>query len=90
MASEKKKRTKKGQDVELSDINEPSKEEKPRVTAEFKEDSYFGNVRITEDANYNNQKSEINDPDTLISMKNVHKTYLLGVEGVPALRFIEI
>lgn len=25
--------------------------------------------------------------DVIISMKNLHKTYLLGVEGVPALRY---
>ena len=28
----------------------------------------------------------IDDPDVIIGMKNVHKTYLLGIEGVPALR----
>lgn len=30
------------------------------------------------------------NPDKLISMKNVHKTYLLGLEGVTALRGVSI
>ena len=30
------------------------------------------------------------DPETIISLNNVHKTYLLGVEGVPALRGISL
>ena len=28
--------------------------------------------------------------DTVVSVKNVHKTYLLGVEGVPALRGVSL
>lgn len=30
------------------------------------------------------------DPNKIISLRNVHKTYLLGVEGVTALRGVSI
>jgi len=30
------------------------------------------------------------EEDLIIKMDNIHKTYLLGIEGVPALRYIEL
>lgn len=41
----------------------------------------LGDVRL-KDSDVLNTGAEV-----IISMKNVHKTYLLGVEGIPALRF---
>lgn len=37
-------------------------------------------------------KADVDDKenDIVISMENIHKTYLMGVEGVPALRFVNI
>lgn len=29
---------------------------------------------------------EDDEENTIVAMRNVHKTYLLGIEGVPALR----
>ncbi|EFA84749.1 putative non-transporter ABC protein [Heterostelium album PN500] len=45
------------------------------------EESYFGQVRLKKDDGI-----DINDPNNIVVMKNIHKTYLLGIEGVPALR----
>ena len=44
------------------------------------DDKYFGDIRLRE-TDVLNEGS-----DVIVSMKNVHKTYLLGVEGIPALR----
>lgn len=54
------------------------------VEKDFHEEEYFGNVRLDDTAVL--QMSE----DVIISMKNLHKTYLLGVEGVPALRGVSL
>jgi putative ABC transport system ATP-binding protein len=51
---------------------------------DFREEEYFGSVRLDESAVL--QTGE----DDIISMKNLHKTYLLGVEGVPALRGVSL
>ncbi|ELP90500.1 ABC transporter, putative [Entamoeba invadens IP1] len=48
------------------------------------QDEYFGNVRLTKDDVLHDQE------EYLISVKNIHKTYLLGVEGVAALRGVSI
>jgi putative ABC transport system ATP-binding protein len=69
-------------DVELNEIR--SDEPSSPKTQEFREDSYFGDVRLKED------DPHAEDDDTLIAMKNVHKTYLLGIEGVPALRGVSL
>lgn len=67
-------------DIELKELKTPSQHNGSHTTVqEFTEDKFFGNVRIEED-------TAEDDDDTLIVMKNVHKTYLLGIEGVPALR----
>jgi ABC-type glutathione transport system ATPase component len=47
-------------------------------------DSYFGTVRLGA------QDVLHTDDDVVVSMKNVHKTYLLGVEGIPALRGVSV
>jgi len=59
-------------------------------TVEFEEeDKYFGNIRIKE-------KDEVfpdsfkDNSEVIVSMHNVHKTYLLGIEGVPALRGVSM
>jgi ABC-type glutathione transport system ATPase component len=44
------------------------------------DDSLYGEVRLRDTDVLNT------DDDVVVSMKNVHKTYLLGVEGIPALR----
>lgn len=51
---------------------------------DFHEEEYFGNVRLDESAVLHTGE------DVIISMKNIHKTYLLGVEGVPALRGVSL
>lgn len=48
------------------------------------DDSLFGEVRLRESDVLNT------DEDVVMSMKNVHKTYLLGVEGIPALRGVSV
>jgi len=53
------------------------------TTIEYKEDAYFGDTRLKKEEN-------TDDEDIVLSMKNVHKTYLLGVEGVPALRGVSV
>lgn len=45
-------------------------------------DNYFGDIRLKETDVLHEEA------DVIVSMKNVHKTYLLGVEGIPALRFV--
>jgi hypothetical protein len=57
-------------------------------------------VRVDSDANLfgttlpRQQSSEkqvidapVVEPEVIVDIKNIHKTYLLGVEGVPALRY---
>ncbi|PRP76045.1 hypothetical protein PROFUN_01761 [Planoprotostelium fungivorum] len=54
------------------------------TTIDFNEDQYYGNTRVAK------SDPHADDPDTLVYMKNVHKTYLLGIEGVPALRGVDL
>ncbi|GAM21386.1 hypothetical protein SAMD00019534_045610 [Acytostelium subglobosum LB1] len=44
------------------------------------DENYFGQVRLKDDG------VDFNDSTNIVAMKNIHKTYLLGIEGVPALR----
>jgi len=53
-------------------------------TVDYNEDKFFGSTRIGKD------DPHYNDEDVVIAMKNVHKTYLLGIEGVPALRGVSL
>ena len=61
-------------DVELKTVK---KDTKPEANDDEK---YYGKIRLAD--------SEVlkDDKDTILSIRNVHKTYLLGIEGVPALR----
>ena len=61
-------------DVELKSVK---KGQKPDTNEDEK---YYGKIRLAD--------SEVlkDDKDTILSIRNVHKTYLLGIEGVPALR----
>jgi len=54
------------------------------IQQDFSEDEYFGNVRLKD--------TDVLDmgEDVILSMKNLHKTYLLGLEGVPALRGVSL
>jgi len=56
----------------------------PGTIIDFSEEEYFGNVRLKDN---NSLRS---NADAVLSMKNLHKTYLLGVEGVPALRGVSL
>jgi len=68
------------QEVELKEIIQ-NKEEQENILEYNNEERFFGTTRIgKEDPTYN-------DEDVIVGMKNVHKTYLLGIEGVPALRY---
>ncbi|EKE37660.1 hypothetical protein ENUP19_0347G0037 [Entamoeba nuttalli] len=52
--------------------------------SDIKIDDYFGNIRLTE------KDVLIDDQNYIISIRNVHKTYLLGIEGVAALRGVSL
>eukprot|EP01117_Protostelium_nocturnum_P002712 TRINITY_DN1358_c0_g1_i1.p1 TRINITY_DN1358_c0_g1~~TRINITY_DN1358_c0_g1_i1.p1 ORF type:complete len:226 (+),score=101.03 TRINITY_DN1358_c0_g1_i1:35-679(+) len=63
-------------------VLEESSSVQVQTTIEFSEDEYYGTTRV--------KKVGEDEPDVLVSMKNVHKTYLLGIEGVPALRGVDL
>lgn len=48
-------------------------------------DDPFGKIRLREDVDVLESGE-----DVVVSLRNVHKTYLLGVEGVPALRGVSL
>ena len=47
-------------------------------------DEYFGAIRLTDD------DILYHDKDHVVSIKNIHKTYLLGTEGIAALRGVSL
>jgi len=49
------------------------------------DEKFFGQVRLKQD-----DSIDFSDPDNILTMKNIHKTYLLGIEGVPALRGVSM
>ncbi|EGG15989.1 putative non-transporter ABC protein [Cavenderia fasciculata] len=49
------------------------------------DENYFGQVRLKDDDGI-----DYHDPKNILTMKNIHKTYLLGIEGVPALRGVSM
>ncbi|KAF2077445.1 hypothetical protein CYY_001218 [Polysphondylium violaceum] len=49
------------------------------------DEKFFGQVRLKQD-----DSVDFNDPENILTMKNIHKTYLLGIEGVPALRGVSM
>ena len=53
------------------------------------ENKYFGKTRIAkEDTEFGEDHQDQEVP--ILAMRNVHKTYLLGIEGVPALRGVSL
>jgi len=68
----------------LNDIVHEVQPNRNSKTIEFTEELYYGDTRIAKD------DPNAEDEDVVISMKNVHKTYLLGIEGVPALRGVSV
>jgi len=57
-------------------------EAKPKKEDVAVDDSeYYGKIRLDDD-----EMLETDAERVIVSMRNIHKTYLLGVEGVPALR----
>jgi len=69
---------------EIKENIENTENTEKATVKEFDEEKYYGNVRSTEiDPN-------VNSEDTIIGMTNVHKTYLLGIEGVTALRGVSL
>jgi len=54
----------------------------------WSEDNYYGGSNIT--ALVQLDEFEREDDALVITMNNIHKTYLLGVEGVPALRGVSM
>lgn len=69
-------------ELELHEVEAQKAEEEKKDIKDYNEDAYFGKTRVTKEETEFTEK----DKDVIVSMKNVHKTYLLGIEGVPALR----
>jgi len=64
---------------------------------EENEEDYYGQIRLKNKnknpyGDYTSSKLDLNDEnvDTIIELNNIHKTYLLGLEGVPALRGVNL
>jgi ABC-type glutathione transport system ATPase component len=55
---------------------------------DWSEDQYYGGSNVTALVQLDEYERE--DDALVISMNNIHKTYLLGVEGVPALRGVSM
>jgi len=55
---------------------------------DWNDDQYYGGGNVT--ALIELDEYEREDDALVITMKNIHKTYLLGVEGVPALRGVSM
>ena len=66
---------------------EKEREEERLTVVEQREDKYFGSGGGLEGYHEGRGGEE---EDNVIRLNNVHKTYLLGVEGVPALRGISL
>jgi putative ABC transport system ATP-binding protein len=87
LALEEKTKGQKSEKDKKAGRRESRSEIRERQTLEFNEDKFFGQTRITD----SDDKSAPKDgEDLIVEMKNVHKTYLLGVEGVPALRGVTV
>jgi len=77
-------------DLELGDVL--SHEEKPELALriengeEKEEDLYYGRKEIVAGANHEGDVEE----EDVVKLSNIHKTYLLGIEGVPALRGVSM
>eukprot|EP01098_Paradermamoeba_levis_P003349 TRINITY_DN153_c0_g1_i1.p1 TRINITY_DN153_c0_g1~~TRINITY_DN153_c0_g1_i1.p1 ORF type:complete len:428 (+),score=146.09 TRINITY_DN153_c0_g1_i1:57-1340(+) len=55
---------------------------------EREDDGYFASKEVV--ANAVQGQADDENSDVVVSMNNIHKTYLLGVEGVPALRGVSM
>lgn len=55
---------------------------------DWAEDGYYGGGNVTALVQLDEYERE--DDALVITMNNIHKTYLLGVEGVPALRGVSL
>jgi ABC-type glutathione transport system ATPase component len=55
---------------------------------DWTEDQYYGGSNVTALVQLDEYERE--DDALVITMNNIHKTYLLGVEGVPALRGVSM
>jgi len=73
--------------IERAKSGKHEEEAADRKTIEFNSDKFFGQTRLAE---ADKEDTRDNDSDAIIQMRNVHKTYLLGVEGVPALRGVSL
>eukprot|EP01084_Bolivina_argentea_P096635 173726_1 len=56
---------------------------------------YNDNIRQLNNNNDNNSRNDCNElmrskKEAIIRLRNIHKTYLLGLEGVPALRGVSV
>jgi putative ABC transport system ATP-binding protein len=74
------------EELELYEVEAQKAEEEKKDIKDYNEDAYFGKTRVTKEETEFTEK----DKDVIVSMKNVHKTYLLGIEGVPALRGVSL
>jgi len=82
----KESSAKSAKDKKRSDKENGHPEVKERQTIDFNEDKFFGQTRLAEEDKSVPKEGE----EPIVLMRNVHKTYLLGVEGVPALRGVTV
>lgn len=73
-------------DVEAQTRKKKDKKPQAARTVEAQDDGYFVSSGV--DARTTLASAAGNEP--IIDLNNVHKTYLLGVEGVPALRGVSL
>jgi len=62
-------------------ISEPDEKKKNKEDVAVDDSEYYGKIRLDDD-----EMLETDAERVVVSMRNIHKTYLLGIEGVPALR----
>jgi len=56
-------------------------EDEEKKDVEVNDSEYYGKIRLDDD-----EVLETDANRVVVSLRNIHKTYLLGIEGVPALR----
>lgn len=67
--------------MEEDGAQQQQKQQKPKADVAVDDTEYYGKVRLDDD-----EVLETDGSRVVVSLRNVHKTYLLGIEGVPALR----
>jgi putative ABC transport system ATP-binding protein len=75
-------------EVSINDHDQEDMKIMKRAHHEFNEDKYLSGGNIN--ALVALDEDEREDDAIIISLNNIHKTYLLGVEGVPALRGVSL